>query len=210
MRSCSGALWLQYHSHVVAQYSTNQHSACIHSYHFACYFLSVYKYLGHSLADKSRVDSPHHIIIPDSHIKVPFHATVQGWRAFLRNTNPITFQIWRHIVNKDYKLIGQTFYRPTKSGVSEISLPAQETFPVQPGDLIGMFFSSGGVIPFNDYTSGCTPEKQTRSSHGPGASSPGRIVTMQLQTCRIYAFQVLLYGKQWLYVAVVTIDHLHL
>ena len=204
VRSCSEALWLQYHSPLVAQYSTGQHSACVHSYHFAYYFLSEYKYFGHSLADMSRVDSSHYIIIPYPHIKILFHTTVQGWRAFLRNTNPITFQIWRHIANKDYKLIGQTFYRPTKTGVSDIPLPAQETFPVQPGDLIGMFFLLEGVIPFNEYTSGCTPEKKTRVSRSPGASSPGRILAMQLIGCRIYALQVLLYGKQISYVDVVT------
>ena len=60
------------------------------------------------------------------------------------------FQVWRKVqVYMTYKLVGQTSYTVTSAGVQNAR--AASPIAVRDGDVLGFFFPSQSIIPYNNY-----------------------------------------------------------
>ena len=143
------------------------------------------------------IDGNSFILLPEPNIRVPYDAQVRGWRAFFSNTKEIHMQIWRHVSDLNYTLVGQTIHSADKTGISEVPLPPEQWFNVRAGDLLGMFFVAGGIIPCTVYTDGCNADTKMRLFANPGASLPGRNATFVLYDCRKYSLQVRIVGREY-------------
>ena len=133
-------------------------------------------------------------MIPQPHKEIPDTVDkVVGWKAFLSNTESVTFQIWRRVGPDSYRLIGQTLYLPTNTGISQINLEDDETFHVQGGEVLGIYFPGNCNIPFKTLLNGCPPDQHIRFLRSPGESVPGRnLSVVSHQACRKYAVQAIL------------------
>ena len=94
-------------------------------------------------------------------------------------------------------LIGQTVYEPAHAGKVEVTLAENDTYDVQKGDVIGMYFHKKCNIPHN-FIRDLLPSENTCVVNNPGKSVIGRRVSCKTKYyCRNHAARVIFHPSKY-------------
>ena len=134
--------------------------------------------------------------IPEPLHKIPSNGVVIGWRTYFSSVQPTKFQIWRHVSDEHYMLIGQTTYIPSKDREVHFDVPPSDRFFVRAGDVIGILFMSSGTVAYSIKSTGCTLAHRTRRLFGSASITIGTKKKFGVATnCREYSITVIIAGK---------------
>ena len=162
---------------------------CLFEWTLHC-FQRLSEYLGPQIRPR-RYCYGHNQIVIQPHYEIDGSVgKILGWEAYLNDNRTVTFQIWRNIGLKNYMLIGQTVYETAHDGMVELTLAENETYHVQKGDVMGMYFHKQCNIP-HYFIKNLLPSENTCIVHNPGKSVIGRRVNCTtLNYCRTHAARV--------------------
>ena len=142
------------------------------------------------------------MFIPQPRAQLQTTGVVSRWHFYVRQRSQIYLQVWRKSTGSNrYQLVGQSSYRPTRTGV--ITVYPREKIQVLKGDVLGFYFPSSSVIPFDGRE--CTDQrglyvKSPRStSVRPGANFSFRTMQSGWKPCRQYSLHVTVrtYGRNF-------------
>ncbi|XP_041365798.1 uncharacterized protein LOC121380862 [Gigantopelta aegis] len=80
--------------------------------------------------------------------KIARSGYIYSWQVYCANNGEVYMQVWRKQSEMKYQLIGQTIVQCFTGISRDITLNSRERIPVQSGDEIGFFDSTGGVVTY--------------------------------------------------------------
>lgn len=100
---------------------------------------------GNSVVERLEQDSRNDFTIVDTNIPINGNGYLTSWSIYAKKTTQVQLKIIRK-EGSDYKIIGQSDLVTPVLGINQFEL--SNLIYVLKGDLVGLYFEEGGVVPF--------------------------------------------------------------
>ncbi|XP_041366610.1 uncharacterized protein LOC121381388 [Gigantopelta aegis] len=121
--------------------------------------------------------------------KVTRNGKIYSWQVYCANNGEVYMQVWRKQSGMTYKLIGQTIVQCYAGLSRDITLNSTARIPVQSGDVLGFFDSTGGTLTYYSCRNNLMPEFANIHVYAawPSAMVVSADITFVSNQCKMFA-----------------------